>query len=207
MASRHRARPGQMKNDAADEERNIWDSLRDQAKRVDSLVADSNRIEEHQKELLSKINTAHAQSESTADLEDELLDITRKQIKLTDEIQSTLEGDDDNGALSITSGLQVLTALRASSEIENTSTNSRSQNVAKPSRNAKRKAESSVATLNDDRDSVAADSPAVSSPKVAGPSAASRLIKGSASRAGSVPAAREASVKAEDPGDSTDSLK
>lgn len=51
----------------------------------------------------------------------------------------------------------------------------------------------------DDRDSIAADSPGGPSPKVVISSQKDRLVaKSTSSRAGSVPAMRESSVKAED---------
>jgi SAGA-associated factor 29 len=51
----------------------------------------------------------------------------------------------------------------------------------------------------DDRDSIVADSPASASPKVVISSQKDRLVaKAGGSRAGSVPAAREASAKLED---------
>ncbi|KAF1986473.1 hypothetical protein K402DRAFT_393945 [Aulographum hederae CBS 113979] len=209
MASRNRSRPGQTKNDA-DEERNIWDQLRSEGKRVDNLVTESNRIELAQKDLLAKVNSAHARGDSTAKLEDELSEITREQVKLAEEILAALEGDGGDNSLSIVGGLEVLTALRASSEADSSIMNNpRSTSMTKSSRNAKRKADVSVASLGagDERDSVAADSPVAGpSPKVQLPNTASRILKGTVSRAGSVPAAREASVKAEE-NDSNDNLK
>jgi len=111
---------------------------------------------------------------------------------------AALEGESDQDVNSLLGGLNLLSALRASSEAESHTPAPRSAASAKASRNAKRKADSASVLSADDRDSIAAESPAAPSPKVHIP-APSRLKVGTgSSRAGSVPAGREASVKIED---------
>jgi SAGA-associated factor 29 len=124
--------------------------------------------------------------------------ITRSNVKLCDEIIAALEGESDQDVNALLGALNLLSALRASSEAENLTPQPRAAASAKPSRNAKRKADTASQISADDRESMQAESPVASSPKVL-ISASSRLKVGSASsRSGSVPAMRETSVKIEE---------
>ena len=92
--------------------------------------------------------------------------------------------------------LTVLSALRSA---DTDSSTSRATNPGKSSRDRGQNKRKLTDTANDDRDSIAADSPAVPSPKVVLGKDRDRLLpKGGSSRAGSVPAGRESSVKVED---------
>lgn len=134
--------------------------------------------------------------------------ITRANVKLCDEIIAALEGESDQDGSALVNGLNILTALRASSEAENATPQPRGSASSKPGRNAKRKADTASQISADDRESMQAESPIASSPKVL-ISASSRLKVGNTnSRSGSVPAVRETSVKIEEGNDSgLDSIK
>lgn len=141
---------------------------------------------------------AIARGESpSAEIDRELEVCLRANIKLTEELQNLIESDNGNDLLK---SLEILTALRDAHEPDPTS-RAGSAGKSQRDRNTKRK---HTETL-EDRESI--ESPGVSSPKVQIPTSASRLMKASASRANSVPVAREGSAKAEDGGESADSLK
>lgn len=90
--------------------------------------------------------------------------------------------------------LTVLSALRSA---DTDSSTSRATNPAKSRDRGQNKRKLTDAA--DDRDSIATDSPAVPSPKVVLGKDRDRLLpKSGGSRAGSVPAGRESSVKVED---------
>jgi SAGA-associated factor 29 len=132
--------------------------------------------------------------------------LSRQNIKLYDEIQSSLAGNSDSDVGSLLGQIHLLAALRASSEADSQSlAMSRAASSSKPSRNAKRgKNDTSSIMSAEDRDSIAADSPAPGgptrgpSPKVQVPATTRLKVHAGGSRAGSVPAGREASVKIED---------
>ncbi|KAF1815621.1 hypothetical protein P152DRAFT_505479 [Eremomyces bilateralis CBS 781.70] len=141
MASRNR-RPNAVKDDA-DEERGIWNQLRSDAKRVDTLMAGSNTRWERMAEIHNELNAAHGRGVSpTSDLEDELSSLSRENIRLIEEITSACDGETDDNNLSILRSLEVLGALRASSEADTaatTSTRTSAAASAKSQRLAKRK--------------------------------------------------------------------
>lgn len=144
---------------------------------------------------------AATEEETSGDLEDELMTLSREQIKLTESIQNSLGGTEDSDMHALIGQINLLAALRASSEADNLSLppSRTASSMGKNSRNPKRKADqSSVTSTEDLRDNGNMDSSAAASPKVSIP-ATSRL-KGTStnSRAGSVPAGRETSVKVED---------
>ncbi|KAF2740258.1 hypothetical protein EJ04DRAFT_572537 [Polyplosphaeria fusca] len=204
MAARSRPRAGQLK-DELDEERSIWSQIRADAKRVDQLLAESNkvskRIVELQEEQSARIARGDNPSASTdADLEKNL----RENIRLTEEIQNHIESE--SGSNDILKQLEILAALRDAHEPEPIST-SRAASVGKPRDRTKRKHTDSL----DDRDSIAAESPGGGgggpSPKVMTSTKERFMAKSGGSRAGSVPIVRESSVKAEDAAESAELAK
>jgi SAGA-associated factor 29 len=146
--------------------------------------------------VLTFLPPARGESPSLA-VDTELEERLRANIKLTEELQNLIESDNGNDLLK---SLEILTALRDAHEPDPIS-RAGSAGKSQRDRNTKRK---HTETL-EDRESI--ESPGVSSPKVMIPNSASRLMKGAASRANSVPVAREGSVKADDGGESADSLK
>lgn len=123
-------------------------------------------------------------------IDDELETNLRELIKLDNEIVGLLQSED--GGNDISTQLGILSALRSSDDAPTSA--SRATSVGKSrDRQGKRKVTDSL----DDRDSIAADSPGPS-PKVVISQKDKLLAKSTSSRAGSVPAGREGSVKAED---------
>ncbi|KAF2452930.1 SGF29 tudor-like domain-containing protein [Lineolata rhizophorae] len=209
MAARNRPRASQMSDDAS-EEKTLWNHIRTDARKVDALANKSDEITKKMVELLAAQDAAHGRGETpSAEIDDEVEMLARENMRLCNEVQSLVGSDPGSNNVSILSGLEVLSALRAPSEAENPSSRATAA-TGKSSRNLKRKLDVPTPTPShrgsalgdDDRDSIAAESPGGPSPKLAHPAgAASRLIKGG-SRAGSVPAGRESSVKAEEGEDS-----
>jgi SAGA-associated factor 29 len=142
--------------------------------------------------------------EISVELEDELMKLTRENLKLCEEIAAAVEGPSENEPNSLLGSLNILKALRQSSEHDFTSVPPpRTAATTKGSRVGKRKhnAETSSQLSIEDRDSIAADSPATGpSPKVIIPSSNRLKIHASSSRAGSAAptSAREPSVKIEE---------
>ncbi|KAF2140504.1 uncharacterized protein K452DRAFT_273086 [Aplosporella prunicola CBS 121167] len=201
MSSRSRQRPGQLKDDA-DEERSIWMQLRADAKKVDALVKESNHLEKRIYELGIAQQNLEARGEMPpADVDNELEDLCRKNIRLHEEILALTAGDTSDSSMSITQGIELLTALRAASAHSPEASNgSRHASVGKMQRNPKRKLE---LASNDDADSLAADSP---KPGLSSGIKDRLGVSKASSRAGSVGTVRETSVKVED-ADSMDGLK
>ncbi|EOD44208.1 putative saga complex component protein [Neofusicoccum parvum UCRNP2] len=197
MTSRSRPRGAQLKDDA-DEERSIWNQLRADAKKVDQLVRESNEIEKRIFELARG-------DMPPADIDGELDDLVRKNIRLHEAINSMTDGSSSDSSMSITQGLELLSALRAASATSpDTISNGSRHAGSKVQRNPKRSKIDHAS--NDDTDSIAADSP-----KPTLSSGVKDRLGVSSSKAGSrstsVGAARETSVKVEDGNDSMDSVK
>jgi SAGA-associated factor 29 len=128
--------------------------------------------------------------------------LSRENLKLFEDITAQLQGPSESEPNSLLGSLNILKALRQSSENDTYSAPPPRNTTAnlKGSRNLKRKAGADALVIsNDDRDSIAADSPAGPSPKVVIPSS-NRLKVHSSSRAGSAAplAGREPSVKIEE---------
>lgn len=125
-------------------------------------------------------------------IDNELDAALRENIKLSEEMLTLVKSDQGND---ICEQLTVLSALR--SAVDTDSSTSRATNPGKSRDRGQNKRKLTDAA--DDRDSITADSPAVPSPKVVLGKDRDRLLpKSGGSRAGSVPAGRESSVKVED---------
>ncbi|KAL0254578.1 hypothetical protein SLS55_010056 [Diplodia seriata] len=140
-----------------------------------------------------------------ADVDHELDDLVRKNIRLHEAISSLTDGSSSDSNMSITQGLELLSALRAASASSpDTISNGSRHASSKVQRNPKRNKLDHAS--NDDTDSIA-DSP---KPTLSS-GIKDRLGVGSSSKAGSrstsVGAGRETSVKVEDGNDSMDSVK
>lgn len=131
----------------------------------------------------------------SARINDELDSNLRENIKLSEEMLTLIKSERGND---ICEQLSILSALRSA---DTDSSASRATNTGKSQRDRQNKRK--LTDTIDDRDSIAADSPIAPSPKIPGKD---RLIhKSGSSRAGSVPAGRESSVKVED--DSSEHIK
>lgn len=145
--------------------------------------------------LLIYYQLARGESPSAA-ADDELEKLLREDIRITEEIQSMVDAESGENPSALLSSLEILSALRASSEPDLTSRAA----GGKPQRQLKRK-------IDEDRDSVAADSPGGPSPKVAIPKVGRLMGKAAPSRSGSVPVVRETSAKLDDGAESADGAK
>jgi SAGA-associated factor 29 len=104
--------------------------------------------------------------------------------------------ESENGESDLLNKMEILAALRDAQEPDPVPT-SRSTSVGKSQRDRQNKRK--LTDTIDDRENVAADSPGGhSSPKVVVPNKDRLKVMSGGSRAGSVPAGREDSVKAED---------
>ncbi|KAF1972566.1 hypothetical protein BU23DRAFT_534885 [Bimuria novae-zelandiae CBS 107.79] len=192
MAARNRPRAGQLK-DEIDEERHLWNQIRADGKRFDQHMAQSDALQEKILDLTSQQEARKARGDAPSSRIDNELDAAlRENIKLSEEMLTLIKSDQGND---ICEQLTVLSALRSA---DTDSSTSRATNPGK-SRDRGQNKRKLTDAANDDRDSIAADSPAVPSPKVVLGKDRDRLLpKSGGSRAGSVPAGRESSVKVED---------
>jgi SAGA-associated factor 29 len=126
------------------------------------------------------------------------MSLTRENVRLCEEIVAAVEGESDQDVNSLLGGLNILSGLRAASEAESHTPAPRGGPISKSRRDKPPKKDTTSVLSADDRDSIVADSPAASSPKVHIPPNPRLKLTTSSSRAGSVPAVREASVKIED---------
>jgi hypothetical protein len=130
--------------------------------------------------------------ETSARIDDELEELLRDNIRNLNEAQTLLQPVE--GGNDVSTQMTLLAALRQSEEAPPSASRATSVGHGKSGRDrqGKRKLTDNI----DDRDSIAADSPGGPSPKVVISSQKDRLVaKSGSSRAGSVPVAREGSVK------------
>lgn len=191
MAARSRPR-GQLKEEF-DEERALWNSIKADGRRVDQLMKESDALQEKITALVAEQSARqHRGEETSARIDDELEDLLRDNIRNLNEAQTLLQQVE--GGNDVSTQIELLAALRQSEEAPTSASRATSVGHGKSGRDrqGKRKLTDSI----DDRDSMAADSPGGPSPKVVISSQKDRLVaKSGSSRAGSVPVAREGSVK------------
>jgi SAGA-associated factor 29 len=118
----------------------------------------------------------------------------RENIKITNELMAQLK--DSDGSSDICSNITLLSALRNAEDVPPSASRAPSVGHSKSGRD--RQGKRKLTDTIDDRDSMVADSPASASPKVVISQKDRLVAKSGGSRAGSVPAAREASAKLED---------
>lgn len=132
--------------------------------------------------------------EPSSRIDSELDSLLRENIKITNELQGYLKPVE--GGSDICSTITLLSALR---NAEDQPPASRAPSVGHGKSGRDRQGKRKLTDSIDDRDNMVIDSPASASPKVVISSQKDRLAaKAGSSRAGSVPAAREASAKLED---------
>jgi len=191
MAARSRPR-GQLKEEF-DEERVIWNSIKTDGRRVDQLMKESDALQEKISALVAEQSARIDRGEETsARIDDELEDLLRDNIRNLNEAQTLLQPVE--GGNDVHTQMTLLAALRMSEEAPPSASRATSVGHGKSGRDrqGKRKLTDSIA----DRASMATDSPGRPSPKVVISSQKDRLVaKSGSSRAGSVPVAREGSVK------------
>ncbi|KAK5124782.1 hypothetical protein LTR85_001495 [Meristemomyces frigidus] len=206
MSSRNRGRGNP--NQDADEERRLWALIKEKSKDVDSKVARSNEIggeiiqvEAQQAALLD------ADKPASAALDERLEKLYRENVKITEEVQQIIEGGSNE--MNLLDSIKVLAGLREASE-ESLAAMASSQSTQRAAaangsgRGKPKKASGKSATavvtaassaLAEEADEAVSAAP---SPRISISAAANRLAKDKSSRAGSLPATRETSVKIED---------
>jgi SAGA-associated factor 29 len=132
--------------------------------------------------------------DASSRIDAELETALRENIKITNELITQLK--DVEGANDICGNLTLLSALRNAEDIPPSVSRAPSVGHSKSGRD--RQGKRKLTDTIDDRDSMVADSPASASPKVVISQKDRLVAKSGGSRAGSVPAAREASAKLED---------
>ncbi|KAK3116253.1 hypothetical protein LTR53_003557 [Teratosphaeriaceae sp. CCFEE 6253] len=208
MSARNRARGAS--NQDADEERRLWKEIVDRSKEVDVMVARSNAIGEEIIELETHICALIDAGSSTAAADEKLEKLYRENVKICEEVQHTFEGQSNSPNL--LDSINILAGLRgASEESLAASQASQSQRAASgklargPKKNAKNGTATPAIVTTEDHPSHD-DLSAAPSPRIHLSTAASRLGAGkegkaaTSSRANSVAATREPSVKIEQDG-------
>ncbi|KAL8671407.1 MAG: hypothetical protein Q9224_007624, partial [Gallowayella concinna] len=165
MAARNRPRSGPMKDDSADahEERNMWNQIVNDLKRLKAIQTRATEVSKSIVEMEGRM----AEPPTLKQI-DELDELYREGVKLAEEEQKILNEEPND----VIKNVGILTALRTASEIEPRN-NSQSK-----SRNPKRQKLDTDGTV---------DSPG---PSPVAPIAAAKA-KGGAVRAGSVPIVQE----------------
>lgn len=212
MSSRNRVR-GNNHHQDADEERRLWKEIKDRAAEVDRMVARSNDIG---REIIQveaqQAAIVEAGKASSASLDDKLEKLYRENVKLCEDVQQMLEGGSNE--MNLLDSIKILAGLReASEESLAASATGRERPSAATGRSGKAKRAASggakggsAAAVAVAEDADEAASSAAPSPRISISAAAGRLAKeGKSSRAGSIPATRETSVKIEDGAESVGS--
>ncbi|KAL1297357.1 hypothetical protein AAFC00_004898 [Neodothiora populina] len=192
MSSRHRQRPNH--NQDADEERRLWNEIRANAKKIDTMVNKSaelcNEIVEVEKQQAAIVETEDLAS---AELDSRLESLYRENLKLSEAAQHIIEGM--SSEMNLLDSINILAGLRdASEEASRHSLNL--SNSKSRSTTLKRK----LGVSEDGEDGSAAPSPRP------GNGSRERLgVEKKEKRGGSVPSTREVSVKIEDGAESATS--
>ncbi|GAB7347527.1 hypothetical protein MBLNU459_g4425t1 [Dothideomycetes sp. NU459] len=192
MSSRSRPRANHSQD--ADEERRLWEQIRDRAKRIDDMVARSAEIgteivdvEKQQAALVE------ADSSPLGDLDEQLEKLYRENVKISEEVQHIIEGKSDD--MNLLDSIKLLAALREASEESSQVLQTRGP-VASSKRSTTLKRKGGSAVGAEEGEESAAPSPRVASRDVKDKD---RLAPSREKvRGGSVPSTREVSVKIED---------
>ena len=201
-----RSRPRANHNQDADEERRLWKEIKDKAHEVDAMIARSNEIgheilktETHQASLLE------AGKPVEAPLDRKLEELYRENLKLCEEVQHLIAGASSD--MNVLDSINILAGLREASSAEQAfaasaaaplgqrdrTASSKLAGRERPKKSSGSRGSNSAAVTEDGADDSAAPSPRITLGQ------ASRLgAKDKSSRAGSIPATRETSVKIED---------
>ncbi|KAL1584645.1 hypothetical protein WHR41_06846 [Cladosporium halotolerans] len=197
-----RSRPRANHNQDADEERRLWKEIKDKAHDVDQMIARSNEIgheilqaETQQAALLD------ANKPVDASLDRKLEELYRENLKLCEEVQHLIAGASSD--MNVLDSINILAGLREASSAEQASaaaaplgqrdrTASGKLARERPKKSGSRGSNSAAVTEDGGDDSTAP------SPRIHLGQANRLSAKDKSSRAGSIPATREASVKIED---------
>lgn len=200
MSSRNRPRANH--NQDADEERRLWKEIKDKAQDVDDKISRSNdigheilQIETQQAALLD------ANKPVEAALNKKLEELYRENLKLCEDVQHLISGASSD--MNVLDSINILAGLREASSAEQASaasaplgqrdrTASGKLSRDRPKKSGSRGSNSAAVTEDGGDDSTAP------SPRIALGQANRLSAKDKSSRAGSIPATRETSVKIED---------
>ncbi|OQN96186.1 hypothetical protein B0A48_17693 [Cryoendolithus antarcticus] len=198
-----RSRPRANHNQDADEERRLWKGIKDKAREIDLMVTRSNSIGNEILDIeIQQFDLIQADKSPDASLDKRLEDLYRENVKICEEVQHLISGSSSD--MNVLDSINILAGLREASSAElafaATAPITQRDRVAsgkvardRPKKNGS-KGTNSVAATEDGADDVsAAPSPRVSLSQI------NRLAaKEKSSRASSIPATRETSVKIED---------
>jgi SAGA-associated factor 29 len=198
-----RSRPRANHNQDADEERRLWKEIKEKAHEVDSMIARSNEIgseilqtETQQAALLD------ANKPVEAALDRKLEELYRENLKLCEEVQHLIAGASSD--MNVLDSINILAGLREASSAEQASAaaaplgqrdrtaSSKLSRDNRPKKSGSRGSNSAAVTEDGGDDSTAP------SPRITLGQANRLSAKDKSSRAGSIPATRETSVKIED---------
>ena len=197
-----RSRPRANHNQDADEERRLWKEIKDKAHEVDAMIQRSNDIgTEILKTETQQAALLDAGKPVEAPLDRKLEELYRENLKLCEEVQHLIAGASSD--MNVLDSINILAGLREASSAEQAfaaaaplgqrdRTASSKLARERPKKSGSR-GSNSAAVTEDGGDDSAAPSPRITLGQ------ANRLTaKDKSSRAGSIPATRETSVKIED---------
>ena len=200
MSARNRPRANH--NQDADEERRLWKEIKDKAHEVDAMISRSNEIgTEILKTETQQAALLDAGKPVEAALDRKLEELYRENLKLCEEVQHLIAGASSD--MNVLDSINILAGLREASSAEQAfaaaaplgqrdRTASSKLARERPKKSGSR-GSNSAAVTEDGGDDSAAPSPRITLGQ------ANRLTaKDKSSRAGSIPATRETSVKIED---------
>lgn len=199
-----RSRPRANHNQDADEERRLWKEIKDKAHDIDKMLARSNDIgHEILKAEIQQAELLDANKPSDGALDEKLEKLYRENLKLCEEVQHIISGTSSD--MNVLDSINILAGLREASSAEQASAAaaplSQTQRTAsgklsrdRPKKSSGSKGSSSAAVTEADE----AEISAAPSPRIALGQANRLTAKDKSSRAGSIPATRETSVKIED---------
>ena len=199
-----RSRPRANHNQDADEERRLWKEIKDKAHEIDKMLARSNEIgHEILKAEVQQAELLDANKPSDGALDEKLEKLYRENLKLCEEVQHIVSGTSSD--MNVLDSINILAGLREASSAEQASaasaplsqghrTASGKLSRDRPKKSSGSKASSSAAVTEADE----AEISAAPSPRITLGQANRLTAKDKSSRAGSIPATRETSVKIED---------
>lgn len=209
MSSRNRPRANH--NQDADEERRLWKEIKDKAQEVDNMISRSNEIgHEILQAEIQQAALLDANKPVEASLDRKLEELYRENLKLCEEVQHVIAGASSD--MNVLDSINILAGLREASSAEQASaaaaplgqrdrTASGKLARERPKKSSGSRGSNSAAVTEDGGDDSTAPSPRINLGQ------ANRLsAKDKSSRAGSIPATRETSVKIEDGVESVGSI-
>jgi SAGA-associated factor 29 len=200
-----RSRPRANHNQDADEERRLWKEIKDKAHDVDAMISRSNEIgHEILKTETQQAALLEAGKPVEAALDRKLEELYRENLKLCEEVQHLISGASSD--MNVLDSINILAGLREASSAEaafaaaaplgqrdRTASSKLGARERPPKKSSGSRGSNSAAVTEDGGDDSAAPSPRITLGQV------NRLTaKDKSSRAGSIPATRETSVKIED---------